>query len=297
MPDNFANRYASLLNGAIDDDDTSLVVDSDTGSPDAPQFRILVQDAEDDDTNHELMIVTAKSGTTFTVTRGAEGTTAVAHGDNSYIAHVLTAGALGAFAWALPTVGKYGTNFSSASTSLVVTMSAAPVAGECLNLVVGSGNTRGPNAAPTQTNVTWTQRYQGSSGTQFLTIYTGVVSGAAGTAVTINFTGSGTQQADAFTLDGVAPFTSGTVRASNGGTSALPSVAAGGLTSGRHFIGAVAQSGAASSYQISNHSFKPFNVTAGAMRLIVWRLAGDTLLYTSPSNTSTAFFTAIVEMT
>lgn len=91
--ENFANFYASTLNGSIDDSVTTVVVASSIGAPDV-NFRVLVQDAFDDPTNRELMLVSAKAGEDFTVTRGIEGTTAVAHADGSFIAAVLTAGAL-----------------------------------------------------------------------------------------------------------------------------------------------------------------------------------------------------------
>ena len=93
MAENIANKVATLLNGAIDSDDTALVVDDATGFPDA-NFRLLIQDTEGDDTNREIVLVTAKAGTTFTVTRAQESTTGVAHADDSYVVHVLTAGAL-----------------------------------------------------------------------------------------------------------------------------------------------------------------------------------------------------------
>lgn len=85
MAENFANEYATALNGAIDNAVTSLVVDSDTGSPDA-NFRIRI--------DNEYLLVTAKAGTTFTVTRGIEGSTAAAHADDAAVTHVLTAGGL-----------------------------------------------------------------------------------------------------------------------------------------------------------------------------------------------------------
>ena len=85
MAENFANEYQTQLNGAIDSSVTSLVVDTASGSPSA-NFRIRIDD--------ELMLVTNKSGTTFTVTRGVEGSTAAAHSDNAVVTHVLTAAAI-----------------------------------------------------------------------------------------------------------------------------------------------------------------------------------------------------------
>lgn len=42
----------------------------------------------------EIMLVTARSGTTFTVTRGIEGTTAASHAAGAVVSHGVTAGAL-----------------------------------------------------------------------------------------------------------------------------------------------------------------------------------------------------------
>lgn len=91
MSENFANFFATLLSGSIDDSVTTIVVNSVTGAPIAPDYRLLIQDGEDDPTNRELVKVTAVAGTSLTVERGAEGTTPVAHADNSFVAHVITA--------------------------------------------------------------------------------------------------------------------------------------------------------------------------------------------------------------
>lgn len=95
MTDGFANEFTALLNGAIDNDDTSVAFDNAVGSqPEFLPFRILIQDSETDKTNREYMLVTAGSSSPWTVTRGIEGSAGVAHADNSFIAHVLTAGGL-----------------------------------------------------------------------------------------------------------------------------------------------------------------------------------------------------------
>jgi hypothetical protein len=93
MTENLTNFANSTLNGAITNSATTLVITSATGFP-AANFRIVVQDSATSTTNRELMLVTNVSGTTFTVTRGIESTSGVAHGDLSYIAHVLTAAGL-----------------------------------------------------------------------------------------------------------------------------------------------------------------------------------------------------------
>lgn len=82
MPENFSNNYATTLNGAIDNAVTSLVVTSSVGRPD-PNFRIII--------DSEILLVTAVAGTTYTVTRGVEGTTAAAHSNGAAVTHILTA--------------------------------------------------------------------------------------------------------------------------------------------------------------------------------------------------------------
>lgn len=82
----FANSASSTLNGAIISSDTSLVVTAATSFPSIPQFRILI--------DSEIILVTAVAGTTFTISRAQEGTTAAGHSNGATITHILTAGAL-----------------------------------------------------------------------------------------------------------------------------------------------------------------------------------------------------------
>ena len=83
----FANAASSTLNGAILAGAGSLVVTSAASFPTVGQFRILVES--------EIMLVTGVSGTTFTVSRGQEGTTDAGHGNGATVTQILTAGALG----------------------------------------------------------------------------------------------------------------------------------------------------------------------------------------------------------
>jgi hypothetical protein len=82
----FANNPQSQLAAGIDGSVTSLSVVSSTGFSTAPNFRLLV--------DKELMLVTGVSGTTFTVQRGIEATTATAHAAGAVVTQLLTAGAL-----------------------------------------------------------------------------------------------------------------------------------------------------------------------------------------------------------
>lgn len=85
MAENLANDFATTLAGAVDNSTGTLTVVLASGAP-APNFRIRVDD--------ELMLVTAVAGTTWTVTRGIEGTAAASHASGAVVVHVLTAGAL-----------------------------------------------------------------------------------------------------------------------------------------------------------------------------------------------------------
>jgi hypothetical protein len=82
----WANGGSSTLNGAINNSVTSLVVTSASSFPSYPDFRIKI--------DSELLNVTAVSGTTFTVERGAEGTTPASHTDTTAVTHEVTAGSL-----------------------------------------------------------------------------------------------------------------------------------------------------------------------------------------------------------
>jgi hypothetical protein len=82
----FSNNAATTLNGAINNSVTSLVVTSATGFPSAGNFRIIIES--------EILLVTAVSGTTFTVTRAQESTSAASHADTTALTHVLTASGL-----------------------------------------------------------------------------------------------------------------------------------------------------------------------------------------------------------
>lgn len=80
----FANNAQTTLNGTINNSTTSVVVTSATGFPSSGNFRIRVGD--------EIMLVTAVSGTTFTVTRGSESTSAVSHISGVTVTHIITKG-------------------------------------------------------------------------------------------------------------------------------------------------------------------------------------------------------------
>lgn len=86
MSEKFANAASTTLNGAIDASQTTLVVTSAALFPLSGTFRLII--------GSELFIVTGVSGTTFTVTRGAESSVAATHASGVAVTCIITAGAL-----------------------------------------------------------------------------------------------------------------------------------------------------------------------------------------------------------
>jgi len=87
MSEQVANLAASTLSAAITSTSaTTLTVTSASTFPGTGNFRIKI--------DTELMLVTAVSGNTFTVTRGIESTTAATHLNLAPVTHILTAGGL-----------------------------------------------------------------------------------------------------------------------------------------------------------------------------------------------------------
>lgn len=82
----YTNSAQSSLFAGITAGATTLQVNSATNFPTGPQFRILV--------DAEIMLVTAVAGTTFTVTRGVEGTTGASHLTGATVTHILTQASL-----------------------------------------------------------------------------------------------------------------------------------------------------------------------------------------------------------
>lgn len=86
MTEQYVNDAETTLDASIDDTQTTLVVDSASAFPTQGNFRIRIGD--------ELLLVTGVSSTTFTATRGVEGTTPASHGGGANVTHVLTAASL-----------------------------------------------------------------------------------------------------------------------------------------------------------------------------------------------------------
>lgn len=78
----YGNSVETVTTEPLDDSELGVDVDSVIGMP-AADFRVRVDD--------ELMLVTAVVGSTLTVTRGIEGTTAASHADGATVTVVVTA--------------------------------------------------------------------------------------------------------------------------------------------------------------------------------------------------------------
>jgi hypothetical protein len=83
LREQFVNNASSTLASGINNSVTSLAVASGTPFPSTGNFRLICEG--------EVMLCTARSGTTLTVVRGYEGTTAASHSSGVTISHILTA--------------------------------------------------------------------------------------------------------------------------------------------------------------------------------------------------------------
>jgi hypothetical protein len=87
MTERFSNNAVTTLSAAITTTTAaSCAVTDATAFPASGNFRIKI--------DGEILIVTAVAGNTFTVTRGAEGTTPATHASGATVIHLLTKGSL-----------------------------------------------------------------------------------------------------------------------------------------------------------------------------------------------------------
>ena len=91
LGEKFGRGAITTLASGITNSSSTLSVDSASGFPTSGNFRIRI--------DSELIMVTAVSGTTFTITRGIEGTTAASHSGGAEVAQILTAGGIDRFMW------------------------------------------------------------------------------------------------------------------------------------------------------------------------------------------------------
>ena len=152
----YANGPVTYLVGTIADTDTSLSVTSGTtGFPPGGNFTVLV--------DYEILLVTAVSGASWTVSRGQEGSVAASH-TNSAIYMPLTAAALQRLVVTLHggTLVESRRRFNFLDTaSLVWTFTDDPTNGKIDISAVASGSGSGGGGyevappAPALTDFTW----------------------------------------------------------------------------------------------------------------------------------------------
>lgn len=89
-----SNRYYSstaqptTLSGAITNSATSMTVGATTGFPATTPYTLVLEPGT---ANEEIVTVTEVAGTTLTITRGEDGSTALAHSAGAAVRHMLTA--------------------------------------------------------------------------------------------------------------------------------------------------------------------------------------------------------------
>lgn len=118
----YANNPQTTLSGAVTAGATSITVASAAGFPARGQFPIIV--------DAEIMLVTGVSGTTWTVTRAAEGTSAAAHASGTAVTNVLTAASLLNKDWLdVRHFGAVGDGLTDDSAAFQAAFDALPVTG------------------------------------------------------------------------------------------------------------------------------------------------------------------------
>jgi hypothetical protein len=138
--------------GGINSSATTFAVADATHFPSSGNFRILVEG--------ELMIVTGVSGSTFTVTRGAESTTTASHAQGVAVYGILTKGALDA----IVTCQQSGTEESSRRVLNFIGATVADDSGNARTNITIAGlpsianhhtlaNTSGSSAQPVDTSL------------------------------------------------------------------------------------------------------------------------------------------------
>lgn len=199
------------------------------------------------------------------------------------------------FAYAIPVPTSSSSQFSSSSTTCAVT-TAAFTTGDKLIAIVAAGS-RGCNSI-TQTNVTWTQRYASSGNSNFVEVWTGVVSGTAGTTATFNFTGSGTQQCAVVCLnEAPSAFTAAaSIGTDTSGSSSTHQVTSTSATAGRYCVLAIAAQATSHTLLVASQPYAPQLVTGGRLAYLLGRSNFSQWHFAGIKNTATSHFAAIVEL-
>ena len=164
----FSNGGTTTLNGSISDSDTTITVTSSTPFPSTGNFRLVIES--------EILLVTAVSGSDFTVVRGYESTAPASHADTTAVSLVLTSGSVDrwggdnipAFGYPLPygtIVADDGSTVLTASSFGWVNQGSATVTDQSgtilMSLPTSSGvNLRGQTRAAPSTPYAYVGAFQ-----------------------------------------------------------------------------------------------------------------------------------------
>jgi len=293
--DNFSNAAETTLNGAINNSTTAITVTSATGFPANTPFRIRIK-AESGNLD-EICTVTAGAGTTsWTVTRASESYAGAqagqSHSDGATVQHVLTVEGFLSVTTPMPDITQSTSGFQTSSTTNGITFGATPTKG-LICLVFGT--TRGASSI-TQTNVTWTQRYTGNGNSQFFEVWTGAISGTAGTSVTVNFASATRSNVEVYEINH-ADFTSVGTAVTNTG-SATTIYTMGPLTSpsrGSICVGGITTNGAGSQYGGMNIPFFSANFFGGQGRGVIF-IFNEIAMMWAQTPTALTYFGAMMSI-
>ncbi len=123
----FSNFALSTLSNPLTSSSTTLTLSSTQNFPTVAPFRLTIQDSET--STPEIVYVTAVSGNTYTITRGYEGTTAVAHVAGAEVANFVTAGDISdIYPGVQPTVTSCPSSFQGSYSVVQVNQSAGSCA-------------------------------------------------------------------------------------------------------------------------------------------------------------------------
>jgi YVTN family beta-propeller protein len=126
----FSNQASTTLASSVGSGDLSISVQGTAHFPTQPEFRIRI--------GHELLLVTGVSGTTWTVTRGIEGTTADHHAAGSAVVAVLTAGALDELRAEIEAEDRTASGIRTATTVVSTAAATAPTPGQIITATSGT---------------------------------------------------------------------------------------------------------------------------------------------------------------